>query len=90
VSIPEDEAMTITLNISPEAEAKLQQKAVLRGLTILELMELLVNNEIGQAVQEPLHSLHELRGLGAETWRLALAGHDAQEYIRAERDEWEL
>jgi len=42
--------MTITLNIPPEAEAKLQQKALLRGLTLSELMEQLA---VAAADEEP-------------------------------------
>jgi len=42
--------MTITLNIPPETEAKLQQKALLRGVTLSELMEQLA---VSAADEEP-------------------------------------
>ena len=42
--------MTITMNIPPEAEAKLQQKALLRGVTLPELIEQLA---IAAADEEP-------------------------------------
>jgi tripartite-type tricarboxylate transporter receptor subunit TctC len=37
-----------------------------------------------QAAPAPLRRITELRGLGKEIW----AGHDAQEYVDAERESW--
>lgn len=46
--------MTITLNISPEVEAKLQQKAALRGITLSELLEELANDALGEEAPRPM------------------------------------
>ena len=45
--------MTITLNISPEAEAKLQQKALQRGLTLSELVEQLAADATAEQALRP-------------------------------------
>jgi len=44
-----------------------------------------VTHLLSRALEEPTHSLLELRGLGREFWR----GTDAAAHVAAERDSWE-
>ena len=58
----------------------------IRGLPAKEQIQLL--EELRQLIPEngkhTLHSMLELKGLGAELW----SGIDAQDYVRRERSSW--
>ncbi len=52
-------------------------------LRLLEDLAALIRQQAAVS-EEPLHSLLELEGLGAEVWK----GIDPQEYIEEERKSW--
>ena len=43
---------------------------------------------LDEAVTTPRMSLLDLEGLGKEAWQKVLAGRDAADHIRDERDSW--
>ena len=55
-----------------------------------------ISQEVTQILEEAVaekpkgkRSLLELEGLGKEVWEKVLAGRDAADYIREERDSWD-
>jgi hypothetical protein len=65
-------------------ETALQMAESLNAAERRRLVEELTARVATDAPPEPLHSIMELRGLGAEIWE----GIDAQEYVNGERDSW--
>lgn len=53
-------------------------------LKLLEELAAMIRQQQIEEPEEPLHSLLELEGLGAELW----AGVDPQKYIEEERKSW--
>lgn len=65
-------------------ETALQLAESLSAVERRRLVEELTTRAIKDEKSEPLHSIMELCGLGAEIWE----GIDAQEYVNGERDSW--
>jgi hypothetical protein len=78
--------MTIVID-DPETETRVTRAALRAGLTVPEYIRMVLRSTTEST--GPLHSLHELRGLGQDLWRAELAGRDATGYINSERDEWD-
>lgn len=53
-------------------------------LKLLEELAAMIRQQQTEESEEPLHSLLELEGLGAELWE----GVDPQKYIEEERKSW--
>jgi hypothetical protein len=79
--------MTIVIN-DPETETRIENAAALAGIPVEEyVLRLLVKD--AALASNHVRSLHELRGLHASAWRTALAGQDAQDFVRSERADWD-
>ena len=81
--------MTVTLELSPELEARLREEAAQRHLDVstyaVDVLAQKMNVAPTDQSQRPKRSLMELHGLGAELWK----DIDVEKYINNSRDEWD-
>ncbi|MGI4789999.1 MAG: hypothetical protein ACRYFS_14255 [Janthinobacterium lividum] len=81
----------LEIELTPEMEQRLREKAKQRGLEAKAYIQTVVIQDLQQEVPPRLkHSIMELEGLGAEGWtdkQGALV--DAQKYVNELRREWD-
>jgi hypothetical protein len=81
----------LEIELTPEIEQQLREKASHRGLSAPDYARSLVVGGLAQEAPEPLkRSIMELEGLGAEIWKDEHGNLiDAQEYVNDLRREWD-
>jgi hypothetical protein len=81
----------LEIELTPEMQARLREKAKRRGLEEKAYLQTVVLHDLSQEEAEPpKHSIMELEGLGAEIWKDRNGDLlDAQEYINGLRREWD-
>jgi hypothetical protein len=82
---------TLEIELTPEMDNRLREKARRKGLTAPDYARALVAEGLQQEVPEqPKHSIMELEGLGAEIWKgKDGTPADAQDYVNELRREWD-
>ncbi len=87
----------LEIELTPEMEQRLREKARRRGLTAPDYARALVAEGLQQEIPEQpehsvmgKHSIMELEGLGAEIWKgKDGTPADAQDYVNELRWEWD-
>ena len=78
--------MTIEID-DPETERSIEVAASLAGMSVGDYAREVLRINAGLSAKP--RSLRDLRGLWSDISRQVLKGRAAQEYVNAERDEWD-
>lgn len=82
----------LEVDLKPESLQRLQEKAKQQGLPVSEFARTALETLAASpdTIPQPLHSIMELEGLGAEIWKDDQGNLiDAQQYVNELRQEWD-